>query len=240
VSVDLLVVGGAGRMGRAILTAAAGAGSLRVTGIVARHKASEPVLHLDVHDSVDAALRGFRGVVVDVSSPDGATARIDAVARAGRPLVEGTTGLDRDAVAALERAAAVIPVVHAPNFSPGVVLLRRMIREGLRAQGPQWDLAVFERHHRHKRDAPSGTAKLLAAELEASGNPEIHILALRAGEVPGEHQVFFTGVDEEIILTHRALDRRVFARGALLAAAFAASAAPGTYDMEDVLGYRHE
>jgi 4-hydroxy-tetrahydrodipicolinate reductase len=238
-TLELLVVGGAGRMGRAILGAAADARDVKVTAIVARRVATEPTLHIRTHDSLESALTGFRGVVIDVSSNQNAVARIDSVAKAGRPLVEGTTGLGEDAAAALRRASALIPVVDAPNFSPGVVILRRMIREGLRARGQEWDLAVFERHHRHKRDAPSGTARLLAEELEGSGNAEIHVNSLRLGEVTGEHHVYFTGADEELELTHRAFHRGVFARGALLAAGFAATAAPGAYDMEDVLGYPH-
>ncbi len=163
--------------------------------------------------------------------------RIRAVAGAGRPLVEGTTALDPSAESALTQAAERIPVVVAPNFSPGVALLRRVLDVVLGARGPEWEVGLLDRHHRMKKDAPSGTAKLLVRGMESHGGSAVQVAAFRQGGVVGEHSVFLAADAEELVFTHRAMSREAFARGALLAASFAAQAAPGRYGMDAVLGF---
>jgi len=188
-------------------------------------------------DTVTEALRTeIRcDAVVDLSSAEGAAGRIRAVADAGLPLVEGTTGLDGDARSALVQAGRTVAVVEAPNLSRGVAVLRGLVRRILGMSEPRWDAALLDRHHREKRDAPSGTARLLASEW-SNGDETIEMAAFRQGGLPGEHTIFLSGPEEELVLTHRAYDRTVFARGALCAARFAASADPGHYGMDDVLG----
>ena len=229
---SVLVVGGGGRLGRAILEALASGDAFRAAGSLGRRLPDAPLpgsapAFLDLETALAA---DPSAVVLDVSSPDGATERVHRVADARRALVVGVTGLDGAAEAAIAEAAGRIPVVRAPNFSPGVALLVRALAEIARAKGPSWDIAILDRHHRAKRDAPSGTAKLLASVVEGES------ASFRQGGIVGEHRVFVTGEEEELVLTHRAFSRRVFARGALLAAAFAASARPGLYGMADVLG----
>ncbi|HEV2744956.1 MAG TPA: 4-hydroxy-tetrahydrodipicolinate reductase, partial [Rubrobacter sp.] len=172
----------------------------------------------------------------------------------GLPHVIGTTGLSEEQLAEVEEAAQSAPIVLAPNMSVGVHLLREVVRD-LAAKLEGYDIEVVEAHHRHKKDAPSGTALFLAQaategrersleevavhgrEGHAPRKPgEIGIHALRGGAVVGEHRLVFYSDGEEVEVVHRALSRRTFADGALRAARFAAGAKPGLYGMADVLG----
>lgn len=237
--VRLIVLGATGRMGRAVLTAAAAAPEVAVVGAVSRSAEGEPVPGSPRRftTAAEAFTALDRAVAIDFTRAEAVAAHADAAAAAGVPLVEGTTGLDAEADAALRRAAGRIPVVLAPNLSPGIAVLRRMLALAARA-GLGGEATLLERHHRHKKDAPSGTARLLARSLGGDGEAEPAIVSLRQGEIVGEHTVWLGGEDEELVLTHRALDRGLFARGALRAAVWAAGAGPGLHTMDDVLGLR--
>jgi 4-hydroxy-tetrahydrodipicolinate reductase len=171
-----------------------------------------------------------------------------------KPHVIGTTGLSEDQLAKVEQAAQTVPVVHAPNMSVGVNLLREVVREISAKLGADYDIEVVEAHHKGKKDAPSGTALFLAHAAAEGRNTkleevavygreglsprqegEIGIHALRGGAVVGEHRLIFYAGGEEIEVIHRALSRRTFADGALRAARFVANAQPGLYSMADVL-----
>jgi 4-hydroxy-tetrahydrodipicolinate reductase len=191
-------------------------------------------------------------VMVDFSLPQ-ATLEIAGWCReSGVPLVVGTTGFDATRRAALESAADRIPLLISPNMSRAVNLLMRLVGEAARVLGPAADIEIIERHHRTKKDAPSGTALRLAevagrgaaAGRLVSGHPEspevrspgeIGIHALRIADSPGEHTVVFGLMGETLELTHRALNRDGFARGALEAAKFLAGKPAGLYSMDDVL-----
>ncbi|MDQ3370699.1 MAG: 4-hydroxy-tetrahydrodipicolinate reductase, partial [Myxococcota bacterium] len=173
-----------------------------------------------------------------------------------RAAVIGTTGLAPDDEAAIDALAAVAPVVVAANFSLGVNLLLGLVKTAARALGTEWDAEVVETHHRAKRDAPSGTALMIARAIAAGHGStydevkrhtrdgdvgarprgEIGVSAVRGGDVIGEHTAVFFGPAERIELTHRATSRAIFAAGALRAAAWAVGQPPGRYDMLDVLG----
>jgi 4-hydroxy-tetrahydrodipicolinate reductase len=188
-------------------------------------------------------------VLIEFTSPE---ATISHLAY-GKPHVIGTTGLSDDQRAEIKAAARNAPIVLAPNMSVGVNLLREVVRD-LSAKLEGYDIELVETHHRNKKDAPSGTA-LLLANAAAEGRKqnlddtavygregisprregEIGIHALRGGAVVGEHRLIFYSDGEEIEVIHRALSRRTFADGAIRAAKFAASAKPGLYSMSDVL-----
>jgi len=204
----------------------------------------EVVLSSRLNDSVD--------VVIDFSTP-GATLAIlkDCLARK-IPLVVGTTGFEPDQKRELESAAATIPILIASNFSKAVNLLFRLVGITAKALGDDADIEVVERHHHFKKDAPSGTALTLAeVAARAIGSDrlvhgrhgqvgerprgEIGLHALRTGDNPGEHTVVFGLMGECLELSHRALNRDGFARGAIDAAKFLAGKAPGRYSMEDLL-----
>ena len=190
------------------------------------------------------------GVLVEFTTPE---ATLEHLAY-GLPHVIGTTGLSDEQISKVREAAKNVPIVLAPNMSVGVNLLRGVIRD-LASKLEGYDIEVIEAHHRYKKDAPSGTALLLAraaAEgrderledvavygregLSPRGPGEIGIHALRGGAVVGEHRLVFYSEGEEVEVVHRALSRRTFADGALRAATFAANAKPGLYSMPDVLG----
>jgi 4-hydroxy-tetrahydrodipicolinate reductase len=257
VSVKVAVIGAAGRMGREVCRAALETDGVELAGGAVEPGA--PELGADLGE-----LCGFGGigiaatedppenaeVLVEFTTPEATVAHLAY----GKPAVIGTTGLNEEQRKEVERAAARVPIVLAPNMSVGVNLLRELVRE-LSAKLSGYDVEVVEAHHRNKKDAPSGTALLLAraaAEgrgqrleevavygregVAPRGEGEIGIHALRGGAVVGEHRLIFYGLGEEVEVAHRALSRRTFADGALRAARFAASAQPGLYSMRDVLG----
>jgi 4-hydroxy-tetrahydrodipicolinate reductase len=193
-------------------------------------------------------------VVIDFSSPAGLRAMIRRLSAARPlPLLSGTTGLGAEDERLLGELSARAPVLHSPNMSLGVAATRAAAALLARALGPGFDVEIAEIHHVAKKDAPSGTALALARSvLEARGEPVAPVLdrttrgrprerggvgvaALRGGAVVGEHTLYFLGEDERIDLTHRAVSRRVFARGALRAARWLAGRAPGRYTIDDVL-----
>ncbi|HKZ11534.1 MAG TPA: 4-hydroxy-tetrahydrodipicolinate reductase [Rhodanobacteraceae bacterium] len=194
-------------------------------------------------------------VVVDFSSPAGFDAALAHCVDQRTALVSGTTGLGDSQGRALTEAARVIPVLHAANFSLGIAVLTRVLRDAAAAL-PGWDLEILEAHHARKVDAPSGTALALGrAAAAARGQDFEHVAVLarhghtgarpenaigfssiRAGEIVGEHTALLATRDERIELTHRAYDNTIFARGALVAAAWIARKPPGAYTIDDVIG----
>jgi 4-hydroxy-tetrahydrodipicolinate reductase len=210
-----------------------------------------------VTDDLAAALAEV-DVVVDFTTPEASRAHAAAAAAAGCAIVIGTTGLGTDERAALDAAGASVPVVWAPNFSVGVNLTLRLLAQAASVLGDDADVEIVEMHHRHKVDAPSGTAlrmgevlaETLGRDLDAvadhgrSGQTgartrdRIGFHALRGGDVVGDHTVIFAADGERIEITHRASDRMTFVSGAVRAAVWAAGRAPGRYDMDDVLGLR--
>ena len=208
-----------------------------------------------LHEDPKRALEGC-GVAIDFSVPTATLANMRAAADVGVAYVTGTTGIDEAGMAEIARHAEQIPVLHAPNFSVSVNVLGHLAREAARLLGNGYDAEIFELHHGQKRDAPSGTALFLAEAIaegqekrlkehvvleragETGARPEgaIGIQALRGGDNPGEHTIYFIGGGERVELTHRAATRAHFAVGAVRAAAWMVGKAPGLYRIEQVLG----
>lgn len=263
-------------MGLAITRAAAGSGALRIVAAVDRPDdgTRPPVqgrdlgtlaglapLGVAVGADLDTALAGAAGgetpdVMIDFSSPAATAANLAACARARVAALVGTTGLGADAEAAAQAAAERVPVLIAANTSVGVTLLAELVRAAARALPPEYDIEVFEAHHRAKVDAPSGTA-LALGRAAADGRGVSHDAArlpidrsgprptggigysvLRAGDIVGEHEVVFAAAGERVVLGHIATDRTIFARGALRAADWLAIQPPGRYSMVDFLGIK--
>ncbi len=189
-------------------------------------------------------------VCIDFSGVGALPKLADYIRRTGTPLVSGTTGYTDPDFAVLQALAETVPVIWASNYSTGIAVLRRILRQ----YAPileDWDKELIELHHNKKIDAPSGTAKTLLKELDPQGTAtvihgregicgqrtkgEIGVFALRGGTVAGEHSVLFFGEDESLELTHKASSRRIFAAGALRAAESLADKAPGYYDLENLL-----
>ncbi|HEY8592975.1 MAG TPA: 4-hydroxy-tetrahydrodipicolinate reductase [Sphingomicrobium sp.] len=193
-------------------------------------------------------------VLVDFSAPGALEQSLDRAMSASIPILIGTTGLDESADERIFSAARQIPVLRAANTSLGVALLADLVERAAAVLGPNWDVEVAETHHRMKADAPSGTA-LLLGEAAAKGRGTalkaergrdgtglkrargaIGFASMRGGSVAGDHDVFFLGQDERLILSHRSENRMIFARGALAAARFLVGKSPGLYSMRDVIG----
>lgn len=207
---------------------------------------------LGVPLSADLPTARSLDAMIDFSTPPAALA-IGTLCRDRRvPLVVGTTGFETGPRGEMEAASADIPLLISPNMSRAVNLLMKLVGEAARVLGSAADIEIIERHHRTKKDAPSGTAlrlgevagRGLAASRLIPGQPgqagvsrpgEIGMHALRVADCPGEHLVIFSLMGETLELGHRALNRDGFARGALEAARFLAGKPPGLYTMEDVL-----
>jgi len=241
-SIKILVNGAKGRMGNAIIS-------------VSREMDCEIVAKCDVEDN-PADFLAKCDVAVDFSSHDSTSGLAEQCAASQRPLVIGTTGHNEEQKKRIHHAAETIPMVWAGNYSVGVNVLLQLTRTAARLLNETYHPEIVEMHHRHKKDAPSGTAEnLLDAVLEGrkwdrdtaihgrSGitgerpDQQVGMHALRGGDVVGDHSVIFAGPGERIILQHCAADRTIFARGALVAAKWLAvvERSPGVYRMEDVL-----
>jgi 4-hydroxy-tetrahydrodipicolinate reductase len=193
-------------------------------------------------------------VVVDFSAPAALQASLDRAVSGGVPILIGTTGLDALADQRIANAAKDIAVLRAANTSLGVALLGELVERAAHVLGRDWDIEIVETHHRDKADAPSGTAIALGdAAARGRGTPLVAergrdgtglkrdigamgFNSVRGGTVAGDHDVMFLGQDERLILSHRAENRMIFARGALVAARFLVGKPAGLYSMRDVIG----
>lgn len=196
-------------------------------------------------------------VVIDFTRPEATLELLPVCRKQRKPLVIGTTGFSDKAKQWIEDAAKDIPIILAANTSVGVNVLIEVSRQVAKAlEKSQWHADILELHHQHKVDAPSGTALRLGEAIAQArgddlserkvypyhnrrGEEDIGFAVVRAGEIIGEHTVYFTSADERIELTHRANDRRIFARGALQAAMWLSDKPAGLYSMADVLGFNN-
>jgi 4-hydroxy-tetrahydrodipicolinate reductase len=261
----IAVLGAAGRMGRAVLGCVQEAGDLKLVGAVTEpndrllgHDAGELIggaaLSVPLTDDPRAGLNGAQ-VVVDFTLPSATEANLRACRDSGAALVMGTTGLEDRQLAALEKASHEIPIVYSRNLSVGVNVFMELVARATKALGDGYDVEIAESHHRHKVDAPSGTAIALGERVATARGRRLEDLAVyarqgrvgprvpgtigfsvvRGGNIVGEHTVRFIGAEEELSFVHEAQDRKMFARGALRAARWVAGRAPGLYSMADVL-----
>lgn len=258
------VFGITGRMGQSLVLALRETSALRLSGAVA----SAVSVRLGQDAALDGAPtgvsitcdlgQGLRGaaVALDFSVGESVAAHALACAEARVPLLVGTTGFDAPTRRGLERTAADIPVLIAPNTSVGVSVAVQLVSLAAASLGSAYDVEIFEAHHRMKRDAPSGTALTLGAAVAAARGQSLAAVAVydrkgengprtagsigfssvRAGDIVGEHTVTFAAAGERVEITHRATDRLTFARGALRAAEWLLRQPAGLYGMEHVLG----
>ena len=252
--IDIAVAGALGRMGQAVATVISGRQDVRLAARFDRPGTAEDSLV-----EADAAL-AVAQVVIDFTTPAASVALAQSAASRGGPaLVIGSTGCSEEQLAAIAQASKSIAIVHAGNYSLGVNMLMGMVAKAARALGPEvYDIEIFEAHHKRKVDAPSGTALMLgeaaansrgrdlkelrSAPYDGITGPretgKIGFASLRAGGVIGDHTVMFASEDEMLTLSHSAMDRSLFAKGAVAAAAWVRNRRPGLYDMQDVLGFR--
>ncbi|MCL5776702.1 4-hydroxy-tetrahydrodipicolinate reductase [Limibaculum sp. FT325] len=264
--IDITVTGAAGRMGRMLAQAVRENPACRLVG--ATERPGHPWIGRDLGEAMEGPAIGVMveddplpvfarsRAVLDFTSPAATVAHAALAAQARLVHVIGTTGLEADHLDRIEAAARHSTVIRAGNFSLGVNLLTVLARRVAAALGEEFDIEILEMHHRHKVDAPSGTALMLgeaAAEGRGTTLAEarlaaregitgarpaggIGFAALRGGDVVGEHEILFAGPGERVALRHVATDRMLFARGAVRAAIWGAGQKPGEYGMTDVLG----
>ena len=266
-SMRTVIAGVSGRMGRALVEAVAADPGCTLHAAIDRP--GSPLVGQDagaafglaggarVTDQPSAALQGAEALV-DFTRPEATFAYLDACVAAGVPLVIGTTGFDDAGRARIVAAAERIPVVFAPNMSVGVNLLMKLAELAAQVLAEGYDIEIVEAHHRHKVDAPSGTAlglgqavaRALGRDLSRCAvygregvtgerDPQaIGFATVRGGDIVGDHTLLFAGTGERVELTHKASSRATFAQGALRAAKWLQGRAPGLYDMRDVLNLK--
>ena len=235
-SLAILLSGASGRMGRQVEALVEQDAGLEIVGRADRNQLFDPSAQADV--------------IIDFSQPLLCEQSLVFALEQRLPIVIGTTGLDTELEAKIADASQHIPICKAANFSIGVEVLRSLIQQAAEQLGPDFDIEISETHHRGKRDAPSGTALLLADALHSDAQvkhgrsgtdsaretDEIAIHAVRGGDVIGDHSVHFLGSGERVEIAHRATDRSLFARGALRAAVWLVGKPAGLYDVRDVIG----
>ena len=261
------VAGASGRMGRMLIEAVVRAddcrlsGALDVPGSSALGNDAAGFLGADSGIRVTSELRqGIAGaqVLIDFTRPDGTMAHLAVCRELGVAAVIGTTGLSTQQKDEIARFAQQIPIVMAPNMSAGVNVVFKLLDMAARALNEGYDIEIIEAHHRHKVDAPSGTAlqmgevvaRALGRDLASCAvygrqgvtgerdAPTIGFSAVRGGDIVGDHTVLFAGTGERIEITHRATSRATYAQGSLRAARFLADKRHGLFDMHDVLGLK--
>ncbi len=266
--IKIAIAGAGGRMGRTLIQAVTEADGLAVTvaseqpgssllGADAGELAGVGRLGAEVRPDLESVVDAF-DVLIDFTAPSATMRHLELCRRGGRRMVIGTTGLDAGQRTAIAEAGQDIGIVFAPNMSVGVNLCFKLLDIAARVLGDEVDIEVIEAHHRHKVDAPSGTAirmgEVLAnalgrdlAEVAVYGREghtgardrrTIGFETIRAGDVVGEHTVWFAADGERVEIAHKASSRMTFARGAARAAGWIAGKDRGLYDMQDVLGLR--
>ncbi len=258
------ITGAGGRMGKTLIEALQAQDAMALSAALER--ADSTLLGADAGElagqgKLNVAVSGDIGssqfdVLVDFSTPAATLANLDACVAAGRAMVIGTTGFNEDELARISAAAKSIPICKASNFSTGVNMCFKLLALAAEVLGEDSDIEIYEAHHRHKVDAPSGTALSMGevvadtlgrnlqevavygreGQTGARDRDTIGFATVRAGDIVGDHTVTFAAEGERVEITHKASSRMAFARGALRAAGWLAQQPPGMYDMQDVLG----
>lgn len=264
--VRIAIAGAAGRMGRNLVKAThqnndatVGAGSERpessLVGVDIGELCGEGRFEVALVDDLAKVVEEF-DVIVDFTAPVSTLANIELCKKHGKKLVIGTTGFSEEEKQVIAAASKEMPIVMAPNYSVGVNLVFKLLEKAAKVMGDYCDVEIVEAHHRHKVDAPSGTAIGMGEAIAgAMGNDlndvavwaregitgertkdEIGFATIRAGDIIGEHTAMFADIGERVEITHKATDRMTFANGAIKAAVWLDSKPAGFYTMTDVLG----
>ncbi len=266
----VIISGSGGKMGQRLVHLALNSKGIKLVGAIERK--GHPLVGQNAGKSIEGGKAGILittdlekalaegEVVIDFSLPEASLEAIQTVAKHKKAMVIGTTGFSKREMELVHQFTKKIPCVMAPNMSVGINVMFKIIEELAKILGEDYDIEILEAHHRHKKDAPSGTAlkmaQIVATALDCDlekvaiysrrglvgerQKKEIGIQSIRAGEIIGEHTMIFAGTGESLEVTHRAQSRDNFARGALEAAKWVVKKPPGLYDMLDVLELREK
>ncbi|MEO5334460.1 MAG: 4-hydroxy-tetrahydrodipicolinate reductase [Magnetococcus sp. YQC-5] len=265
---QIAVVGAGGRMGRMLVQAICAREHARL--VAATEQPDSPLIGRDAGEVAGVGSLGIAiakdpacafqagQVVIDFTQPAATLTHLELAQAAGAAMVIGTTGFDKAGRERIQQAAESIPIVFAPNFSVGVNLMFKIAAEAAQALGEGFDIEIIEAHHRHKVDAPSGTAlglgQAIASALDrnlqevgvfareghtgARQQNTIGFATVRGGDIVGDHTALFAGEGERLEITHRASSRMTFAQGAVRAAIWVGQHRSGLFDMGDILGFK--
>lgn len=221
--IHLIVCGATGRMGSLICELASASKDWKIAGQV------------DTKNPLDAIINQGE-IIIDFSLPNGTEKHLKLAAQHKKPMVIGTTGFNPEQMNHLVETSKAVPIVYSPNMSAGINLMFQMIGMAAKTLGEDYAIEISETHHVHKKDQPSGTAKMMGTIVQETIGVKPPIQSAREGEVVGDHTIVFGSPSEHLAILHRALDRKVFAEGALRAAKWVLGKKPGLYSMAHVLG----
>lgn len=233
----IALFGATGRLGRAIASQILRQNNCQLTEVIAHPNSSSLGRPLDpstVQPLVSASFQNLANLLIDVSIAHHSFDSLTAALENKMPLVIGTTALHSQQIEELHRASQRIPIFFSTNFSLGQALFQKLCRIAAKELPNTFSTDLFDLHHKHKKDTPSGTA-LQIKKLLQPYKKDLSIHSIRSGSIPGEHRLLFHSDDEKIELSHSVHDRAVFAKGALLAAHFLLKQKPGLYGMDDLL-----
>jgi 4-hydroxy-tetrahydrodipicolinate reductase len=264
--IRMAIVGAGGRMGRQLIQAVSDADGVvlgaalersgsSLVGADAGELAGVGTMGIKVHDNLDAVANDF-DILIDFTRPEGTLAHLEFCQKHHKGMIIGTTGFDEAGKAAIKQASEVIPVVFAANFSVGVNVVLKLLEKAAKVMGDYTDIEIVEAHHRHKVDAPSGTALAMGEAIAGALGRDLKECAvyareghtgerdpksigfatIRAGDIVGEHTAMFADIGERVEITHKASSRMTFANGAVRAGKWLSSHKIGLYNMRDVLG----
>lgn len=222
--INICVSGSKGKMGSRIITLAKEDSSFKVSG------------QFDIGESPESSIKNC-DCLIEFTTPNATIEHLALCERLKKAMVIGTTGLSDEERHKITEASKKIPVVFSSNMSIGVNVLFKLVENSVKALGADYDVAIRETHHIHKKDSPSGTAKELARVVkDATGNANIPIQSIREDEIVGDHTIIFESPLDKIELTHSAKTRDIFAKGALAASKFIVGKPAKLYNMQEVLG----
>ncbi|EIC86538.1 4-hydroxy-tetrahydrodipicolinate reductase [Serratia sp. M24T3] len=264
--IRMAIAGSGGRMGRQLIQAVQQAEGVvlgaalerkgsSLVGTDAGELAGVGVANVIVSDSLEAVAQDF-DILIDFTRPEGTLDHLSFCVKHGKGIIIGTTGFDDAGKAAIKQAASDIPVVFAANFSVGVNVVLKLLEKAAKVMGDYTDIEIVEAHHRHKVDAPSGTALAMGEAIAGALGRDLKDCAvyaregytgerdpmsigfatIRAGDIVGEHTAMFADIGERVEITHKASSRMTFANGAVRAGKWVSSKKNGLFDMRDVLG----
>lgn len=266
--IRIAITGAAGRMGRSLMEACSATDGLQVSaaivkpgsslvGAVAGELISDSSIETRVVDNIESVVDDF-DVLIDFTSPESTMQNLEICRSAGKKVVIGTTGMDDAQKQAIEAAAKDVAVCFAPNMSVGVNLCFKLLEIAAKVMGDESDIEIIEAHHRHKKDAPSGTALRMGEVVADTLGRDLKTCAvygregitgerdpktigfetIRAGDVVGDHTVLFAAMGERVEITHKASSRMTFSKGSMRAAKWIMDKPNGLFDMQDVLSLR--